>query len=172
MDIVDLWEGDRPALSRGLNNTRNCSQANQTGCVYEDQLFARQTSGKSINRRWVAFLISSTHLHVLRAPTGCASYARMSRRDRIELTASHGRLHGRLHGPLLLGGPRDASRHQPGPRQHPLLRLLGPAHRPLPAPGEPAGATPAALAVKCKLACELAWPRASGFPGCAMAFSH
>ena len=36
----------------------------------------------------------------------------------------------------------------------------------------PLQVNPLALAVKCKLACKLAWPRASGFPGCAMAFSH
>ena len=40
-DIIDLWTGDTPA--HGLNNSRNCSQENQTGwdrCTYEDQLFA------------------------------------------------------------------------------------------------------------------------------------
>ena len=37
-EIIDLWEDNTPAY--GLNNSRNCSQANQSGCVYEDQLFA------------------------------------------------------------------------------------------------------------------------------------
>ena len=37
-DITDLWEGDQPGL--GLSNSVNCSQANQSGCAYEDQLFA------------------------------------------------------------------------------------------------------------------------------------
>ena len=37
-EIIDLWEDNAPAY--GLNNSRNCSQANQSGCVYEDQLFA------------------------------------------------------------------------------------------------------------------------------------
>merc|ERR1712070_175865 len=36
--IVDLWDTDRPA--HGKNNTPSCSQKNQEGCVYEDQLFA------------------------------------------------------------------------------------------------------------------------------------
>jgi arylsulfatase I/J len=36
--IVDLWDTDKPA--HGKNNTPSCSQKNQDGCVYEDQLFA------------------------------------------------------------------------------------------------------------------------------------
>ena len=38
-DIIDLWATDGPAT--GVNNaaSANCTQENQTGCVYEDQLF-------------------------------------------------------------------------------------------------------------------------------------
>ena len=40
INIVDLWENTGPAT--GINNpaSQNCSQENQTGCVYEDHLFA------------------------------------------------------------------------------------------------------------------------------------
>ena len=38
MDVTDLWMDEGPA--HGLNNSRSCSQTNQTpGCVYEDKLF-------------------------------------------------------------------------------------------------------------------------------------
>jgi len=38
-EVVDLWQGGAPA--RGLNNSMNCTQENQTAsCVYEDQLFS------------------------------------------------------------------------------------------------------------------------------------
>merc|ERR1712070_1370464 len=36
--IVDLWDTDGPA--HGQNNSGSCSQDNQEGCVYEDQIFA------------------------------------------------------------------------------------------------------------------------------------
>mmetsp|Transcript_102143 Transcript_102143/g.264492 ORF Transcript_102143/g.264492 Transcript_102143/m.264492 type:complete len:552 (-) Transcript_102143:228-1883(-) len=36
--VVDLWENDRPAF--GQNNTPTCSQEQQTGCTYLDELFA------------------------------------------------------------------------------------------------------------------------------------
>jgi arylsulfatase B len=38
VDVVDLWKDNAPA--HGLNNSRSCSQDNQSGCVYEDQLFS------------------------------------------------------------------------------------------------------------------------------------
>ena len=39
MEVTDLWMDERPA--HGLNNSRNCTQENQTaGCVYEDRLFS------------------------------------------------------------------------------------------------------------------------------------
>eukprot|EP01062_Namystynia_karyoxenos_P003461 TRINITY_DN11238_c0_g1_i1.p1 TRINITY_DN11238_c0_g1~~TRINITY_DN11238_c0_g1_i1.p1 ORF type:complete len:597 (+),score=113.64 TRINITY_DN11238_c0_g1_i1:70-1791(+) len=37
---VDLWEDDHPAW--GLNNSAECSQVHQDGCVFEDQLFAER----------------------------------------------------------------------------------------------------------------------------------
>ena len=40
--VVDLWQNangvEGPA--RGLNNTKNCTQAHQDGCKYEDEIFA------------------------------------------------------------------------------------------------------------------------------------
>jgi len=44
-DIIDLWSGSGPA--HGVNNpaSQNCSQENQTGCVYEDQFFTDRVLG-------------------------------------------------------------------------------------------------------------------------------
>ena len=39
-DVIDLWSNDGPA--HGLNNSHWCTQENQTGCLYEDQLFANR----------------------------------------------------------------------------------------------------------------------------------
>ena len=36
--VVDLWGTDAPA--RGLNNSGSCSQSDQAGCKYEDEIFA------------------------------------------------------------------------------------------------------------------------------------
>ena len=38
--MADLWADDGPAHAEA--NGPNCSQANQSGCVYEDQLFANR----------------------------------------------------------------------------------------------------------------------------------
>lgn len=39
-DVIDLWSNDGPA--HGLNNSHQCTQENQTVCLYEDQLFANR----------------------------------------------------------------------------------------------------------------------------------
>ena len=62
MDVVDLWDGNGPA--RGLNNSANCSQANQAGgCVYEDDLFLRRVLDtiEAHDASQPLFLVWATH---------------------------------------------------------------------------------------------------------------
>jgi len=44
---VDLWDGDAPS---NLVNDGGCSQSNQTGCTYEDELFTNRVMDAIINR--------------------------------------------------------------------------------------------------------------------------
>lgn len=47
--IVDLWHNNGPA--HGRNNSFSCSQTNQKGCLYEDQLFADNVMKTISNRQ-------------------------------------------------------------------------------------------------------------------------